>query len=220
MLCAAIGAGNRWCGELEAFFNAVQPGGNDCSHGQIGVDICTGAACLQPGSFGAARNHAETGGTVVDAPGGFDRCPKAVDQALVAVDGRPDHGAEVHHAGDLACDVALEKLAHLAWAFGIKKQVVFTIGQALVNMAAAAWQLLVGLGHKAGHDAKARGNFFATGLEQNGAVGLLQCFTETNGDFINAGAGFGVQTLNRHAKGQHLVHDGGKEIAVLVHAQQ
>ena len=37
---------------------------------------------------------------------------------------------------------------------------------------------------------------------------------------VDAGPGLGVQALDRHAEGQHLVHEGVEELAVLVHAQQ
>ena len=89
-----------------------------------------------------------------------------------------------------------------------------------MNVAAATRQLLVGLGHEAGHDAKACAYFLDAGLEQNGPVGLLQRFAESDGDLVNTGAGFGVQAFDGDAKGQHLVHDGLEEVAVLVHAQQ
>ena len=45
------------------------------------------------------------------------------------------------------------------------KYIVFTIGQALVDMSTAAGQLLVWFGHKTGHAAKASRDFFDAGLE-------------------------------------------------------
>ena len=87
-------------------------------------------------------------------------------------------------------------------------------------MPAATRQVLVGLGHKTGHDAKACSDFFTTCFEQNSAVSLLQCLTKADSNFVNAWPGFGVQAFNRHTKGQHLVHDGVEKTTVLVHAQQ
>ena len=45
------------------------------------------------------------------------------------------------------------------------KYIVFTIGQALVDMSTAAGQLLVWFGHKTGHDAKAGSDFSDASLE-------------------------------------------------------
>jgi threonine dehydrogenase-like Zn-dependent dehydrogenase len=84
-------------------------------------------------------------------------------------------GREFHHAGDLAGQVALEQLAHAARRLGVVEQVGLAVGQALVDMAAATGQGLVRLGHEAGHDAEALADLaWRSGLEQDGAVGLLQ----------------------------------------------
>jgi hypothetical protein len=105
-------------------------------------------------------------------------------------------------------------------ALGVVEQVGLAVRQALVDVAAAARQLLVPLGHEAGHDAEALADLLGAGLEQDGAVGLLQRFAEADGGLVDAGAGLGVQALDRHAEGQHLVHQRIEEFAVLVHAQQ
>ncbi len=224
MLRALIRAGNRRGRELEALFDTIQTGGNHGGHGEVGVHVGAGAAGLQPGGLGAAGNHAKTRGAVVQAPGRLDRGPESIDQALVAVDGGPDQGGEFHHAGDLAGEVALEQFAHLARGLRVIEQIGLAVAvmvrEALVNMPAATRQLLMRLGHEAGHDAKTGANFLGTGLEQNRAVSLRQRFAKTNGGLVDTGAGLGVQAFNRHAKGQHLVHDGVEEFPVLVHAQQ
>src|SRR5687768_17622014 len=51
-------------------------------HRQVGIDVGTGTARLQPGALGAARDDAETRRAVVDAPGRLDRRPEAVHQPL------------------------------------------------------------------------------------------------------------------------------------------
>ena len=89
-----------------------------------------------------------------------------------------------------------------------------------MNVAAAAGQVLVRLGHEAGHDAKARRNLLGAGFEQERPVSLGQRLAETNCRFKHARASFGVQALHRHAKGQHLIHQGVEKRPVLVHAQQ
>jgi hypothetical protein len=83
-------------------------------------------------------------------------------------------------------------------------------------MARATRQRLVRLGHEAGHDAEARADFLGAGLEQDGAVGLLQRLAETDGRLVHAGAGLGVQAFDRHLERQHVVHQCVEEVAVLV----
>src|SRR6218665_2370757 len=100
--------------QFEPLFHAVQTGGNHRSQRQIGIDIGARAAGLQPGGLGAAGNHAEAGRAVVHAPTGFDRRPKAIDQALVAVDGGPEQRREFHQKADLASQVAFKQRTHLA----------------------------------------------------------------------------------------------------------
>ena len=76
------------------------------------------------------------------------------------------------------------------------------------------------LGHEGRHDAKARTDFLRTGLEQDRAVGLFQRLAEADGRFIHTRPGLGVQAFNRHAEGQHVVHQRIEIPAVLVHPQE
>jgi hypothetical protein len=153
---------------------AVQASGDHRRHGQVGVDIGTGAARLEPGRLGRAGNDAKARCAVVDSPGGLDRCPKAIDQALVAVDGGPEHRRKLHQAGDLAGQVAFKQRAHAALAAGVVKQIGLAVRQALVDMPGAARVLLRPLGHEAGHDAKTLADLFGAGLEQDRPIGRLQ----------------------------------------------
>jgi len=105
-------------------------------------------------------------------------------------------------------------------AFGIGKQILFAVTHALVNMATATRVSGIPLGHEAGHDAKARTNFFGACFKQDGAVGLCERIAESNGGFVNTRPGFCVQAFNGHAKLQHLVLNGVEELAILVHTQQ
>jgi hypothetical protein len=57
-------------------------------------------------------------------------------------------------------------------------------------------------------------------LEQDRAVGLLERLAERDRHFVDARAGLGVQPLDRHAEGEHLVHQRVHELAVAVHAQE
>ena len=220
MLGALVGAGDGGGCKFQAFLHAVQSGRNHGGHRQVGVHVGTGATRFQSRGFWAACNHAETGGAVVHAPRWFDGCPEAIDQTFVAVDGGPDHGRKFHHAGDLTGQVALKELAHLARILLVEEEVVFAVRQALVNVSAAARQRLVRLGHETGHDAKAGTDLLGAGLEQNGAVGLFQSFAEANGGLVDTRASLGVQAFHRHAKGEHLVHDGVEKFPVLVDPQQ
>ena len=87
-------------------------------------------------------------------------------------------------------------------------------------MAAATGQVLVPLGHKTGHDVIALPDLARAGFEQNRAVGLLQRFGKGNRRFIDAGASFGMQAFNGHAKGLHVIHQGVEKTAVVRHAQK
>ena len=215
-----VAAGDRRRGQFQAFFHAVEAGGYHRRHGQVGVHVGARAAGFQPRRLRAAGNHPEAGGPVVQPPGRLDRRPEAIDQPLVAVDGRPEHRAEVHHAGDLAGDIAFKEAAHLARVAGVVEQVALAVRQALVDVAAATRQFGVRLGHEAGHDAKAHADFLGPGLEQDGAVGLRQRLAEAQGRFQHARAGFGVQAFDRDAEGRHLVHQRLEILAVAHHAQQ
>ena len=122
--------------------------------------------------------------------------------------------------GHLACQITFKHFTHAVPAFGIGKQILFAVAQALVNVATATRISGIPLGHEAGHDAKARANFFGACFEQNGTVGLCEGIAESNGRFINAWPRFCVQAFNGDAKLQHLVLNGIEELAILVHAQQ
>ena len=87
-------------------------------------------------------------------------------------------------------------------------------------MAAATRQRLIRFGHETGHDAKLRADFFGTGLEEDGAIGLFHGLAKANRCLIDTGPGFGVQAFHRHTKSAHVVHDGVQKIPVLVHAQE
>ncbi len=208
--------------ELQSLLDAVQAGGDHRRHRQVRIDVGAGTARLEPGRLRAAGEDAKARRPVVDAPGRLDGRPEAVDQALVAVDRRPEHRREFHQAGDLAGDVALEQRAHPALGLGVVEEIglaVLAVLQALVDVAAAAGVLRVPLGHEARHDPEARADLLGAGLEQDRAVGLLERFAESDRGLVDARPGLGVQALDRHAEGEHLVHQRVHELAVAVHAQ-
>jgi hypothetical protein len=106
-------------------------------------------------------------------------------------------------------------------ALGVEEEVLLAVGQALVDVAAAAGQLrCIPLGHEAGHHAEALADLLGAGLEQDGAVGRFQRAAEGDGGLVDAGAGFGVQAFDGHAEGGHVVHQRVEEAALVGHAQQ
>ena len=208
---------------FKPFSTPSRPAAMHRRHRQVGIDVGARAARLEPRRLRAAGEDAKARGPVVDAPGRLDRRPEAVDEALVAVDRRPEHRRELHQAGDLAGDVALEQRAHPARRVRVVEEVglaVLAFLQALVDVAAAARVLRVPLGHEARHDPEARADLLGAGLEQDRTVGLLERLAERDRDLVDARPGLGVQALDRHAEGEHLVHQRVHELAVVVHAQQ
>ena len=215
-----VGARDGGCGELQALLDAVQTSSNDGGHRKVGVHIGTRATGFQASGFGAACNDPETCGAVVHAPGGFDGRPKAIHQAFVAVDGGPEHGRKFHQASHLAGEVAFKERAHLALAFGVEEKVAFAVRQTLMNVPRAARQMLVPLGHEAGHDAKPLADFFRAGFKKNGAIGLLQGTAKGDGHLVHTGSGLGVQTFDGHFEGRHVVKQRVEKFPLVAHAQE
>src|SRR6185312_13566497 len=145
-LAALVVAGDRPGRELHSPLHAFEPGGERGGDGEVRVHVGTGTARLQARRLGRAGQHAERGGAVVHAPGGLHRRPEAVDQALVRIDGGPEHRSEFHEVGDLAGEVALEGLRHAAVAaLGIEEEVLLAVGEALVDVPRASGILRVPL---------------------------------------------------------------------------
>ena len=215
-----IGAGNRWCGELQAFFNAVQARRQHRRHREVRIHIGTRAARLQACCLGAASDDTKTCRTVIDPPSWFDRCPESIDQSLVTIDRWPHHRPELHQARHLPREVAFEHLAHSAFVFRVKKKIILSVRHALMNMSTASRQGRIPLGHEAGHDAEPRADFLRPGLEQNRAVSGFQCFAELDRDFIYSRSSLGMQAFDRHAKHWHFIHECCKKFTAVIHAQQ
>ncbi len=207
-------------GELQSLFDTVEACGDACREREIRIGVGARAARLEPRRFRRTRNHAQARGAVVEAPRGFHRRPEAVDQPFVAVDGRREEHLDVLQAMQLPGKIAFEELAHLARRLGVIEQVALAVGQALVDVAAAAWILHAPLRHEARHDAKAVADLLGRGLEQHRTVGGFQRLRIQDRRFVNAGAGLGMQSLDRNTELQQLLHQCPEKRLVLVGADQ
>src|SRR5690348_16910747 len=112
VLRALVGAGDGPGGELEVLLDTVQPGGEDRGHREIRIHVRARAARFQTRRLRRAGDHPEARRAIVDTPRRLHRRPETVDQPLVAVDGRPEHGRELHGDVELPGEIALEELAH------------------------------------------------------------------------------------------------------------
>src|SRR5215813_15002233 len=133
-----IGPVYRLCGELEVLLDAVQARGDAGRGSKVRVHVCAWAARLEARRLRRSRDDAKARGTVVQPPGWLDRCPEAVDEPFVAVDRRPVHRRELHQAGELSGEIALEELAHAVLASRVCEEIRFAVGERLVDVARAA----------------------------------------------------------------------------------
>jgi len=75
-----------------------------------------------------------------------------------------------------------------------------------MNVPAAAGILRAPLRHEARHNAEAVADFLRRGLEQHRAVSRFEGFRVKDRSFVDAGAGFGMQALDRNAEERHFLH--------------
>src|SRR5512132_3438198 len=123
VLGANVGPFDRRRAKLQFAFDAVEAGCEARGDGEIRIDVGAGTARFEPRRFRRPRKHAETRGSVVEAPCRLHGCPEAVDEALVTVDRRPEHRRELQQRFDLAGKIALEEPAHAVTALRVVKQI-------------------------------------------------------------------------------------------------
>ncbi len=88
-----------------------------------------------------------------------------------------------------------------------------------MQMAAGAGQVGIELRHEGGGHAMPESDLLHGSLEQRCFIGSGERFIHSDSGLVNSRAGFGVKSLDRHAKGSELIEQLQRQLMVLRSAQ-
>lgn len=153
---------------------------------------------------------------MLQPPRHSDGRPKVLDEPLVRVDRRGQHGHDVRQALEEACQEVPAQIGQgrnvVPLGVGVRgvpgEQVLaVAVDDGDVHVAAVSGEALFRLGHEARRDAVVDAHALDDVLEQAGAVGHVSHLAELEGRFVDARAGLGVPALDVAGEaGTRVVH--------------
>ena len=201
-------------GALQLPLHPVQPGGDGGGQGEVGVAGGGRQAVLQV-SARAARLGPEGARAVVEVPvDGAGRQPRA--EALVAVDGGADEGAEGGRVLQQAGDPVASERRQLVGVRGVEEHVPVVLGpQRVVEVKTVGCLRVGGAGHEGGLVAPAAAERPDAVASQEDGVGRVDAVRGLQGDLVLAQVELVVEELDGNAGLAQRVHQVQEEGQVL-----